>query len=50
LIVLSTVVFDLSSGIPVVEVGDGATEGVVGGRGAIEQSIEPDWKRLGDIL
>jgi hypothetical protein len=49
-IVLSTVTLDFSGGVPVVKVGNGATEGVVGGGRAIEQSVEPDRDGLGDVL
>jgi hypothetical protein len=50
LVVLVAVPLDLGSGIPVVEVGNGTSERVVGGSRAVEERIEPrrDW--LGDIL
>jgi hypothetical protein len=49
-IILSTVMLDFGSSVPVVKVGNGATEGVVGGGRAIEQSVEPDRDGLGDVL
>jgi hypothetical protein len=47
---LLTISFDLGGGVPVIEVGNGTTECVVGGGRAIEQSVEPDRDGVGDIL
>jgi hypothetical protein len=43
LIILSSVVFDFCSRIPIVEVGDGASECMVCGGGAIEKGVELNW-------
>jgi hypothetical protein len=50
LVILSTVTLDFSGGVPIVKVGNGATEGVVSGGRAVEQSVEPDRDGLGDVL
>jgi hypothetical protein len=44
------ITFDFSGGIPIVEVGNGVMEGVVGGGRTVEQSVEPDRDGLGDVL
>jgi hypothetical protein len=49
-IVLTMKSFDLSGGVPIVEVGDGATECVEGGSWAIEEGVEPYGEWLRDIL
>jgi hypothetical protein len=50
LVVLSTITLDFSGGVPIVEVGNSATEGVVGRGWAIEKSVEPNGDGLGDVL
>jgi hypothetical protein len=44
-----SVPLDLGSRVPVIEVGDGVTEGVVCRSGAVEEGIEPNGDWLGDI-
>jgi hypothetical protein len=48
-IVLATVPLDFGGGVPVIEVSDGVAECVIGRGRAIEQSVEPDRERLGDV-
>jgi hypothetical protein len=49
LVVLSTVALQLGGGIPVVEVGDGAAEGMEGWGWSDEEGLEPTRERLGDV-
>jgi hypothetical protein len=49
-VILSTVMLDFGGSVPVIKVGNGVMEGVVGGGGAVEQSVEPDRDGLGDVL
>jgi hypothetical protein len=48
-VVLSSVALQLSGGVPVVEIGDGAAEGVKGRGRPDEEGLEPARKWLGDI-
>jgi hypothetical protein len=48
-IVLSTVALQFGGGVPVVEVGDGAAEGMEGGGWPKEEGLEPAGEWLGDI-
>jgi hypothetical protein len=48
-IVLSTVALQFGGGVPVVEVGDGAAEGVEGWGWSDEESLEPAGEWLGNI-
>jgi hypothetical protein len=48
-VVGTSVPLDFSGHIPVVEVSDGATEGVVCGGRAIEEGVEPNGGQLGDV-
>jgi hypothetical protein len=48
-IVLSTVTLQLGRGVPVVEVGDGAVEGMEGWGRPNEEGLEPARKWLGDV-
>jgi hypothetical protein len=48
-IVLSTVALQFGRGVPVVEVGDGAAEGMEGGGWPNEEGLEPTREWLGDI-
>ena len=48
-VVLSTVTLQFGGGIPVVEVGDGAAEGMEGGGRPDEEGLEPAREWLGDI-
>jgi hypothetical protein len=49
-VVVTAVTLDLGECVPVVEVMDGVTERVVGGRGAIEECVEPDGEWIGDVM
>jgi hypothetical protein len=49
-VVLTAVSLDFGGGIPVVEVGNGVTECVVGGSGAVKERVEPSGNWLGDVL
>jgi hypothetical protein len=48
-IVLSTVALQFGGGVPVVEVGDGPSEGVEGRSWPDEEGLEPAREWLGDI-
>jgi hypothetical protein len=48
-VVLSLVALQLGGGVSVVEVGDGAAEGVEGRGWSTEQTLEPAGKWLGDV-
>jgi hypothetical protein len=48
-VVGTSVPFDFGGCVPVVEIGDGAMEGVVRRSGAIEEGIEPNRDWLSDI-
>jgi hypothetical protein len=48
-VVLSSVALQFSGGVPVVEVGDGASEGMEGRSWPDEEGLEPAWEWLGDI-
>jgi hypothetical protein len=48
-VVLLTVALQFGGGVPVVEVGDGATKGVKGWGWPDEESLEPAREWLGDI-
>jgi hypothetical protein len=49
-VVLTTELFDLGSGVPIVEVGNGTSEGVICGGRAIEEGVEPRGEGVGDVL
>jgi hypothetical protein len=48
-VILSMVALQFGRGVPVVEVGDGATESVEGGGWSDEEGLEPAREWLGDI-
>ena len=48
-VVLSTVALQFGGGVPVVEVGDGAAEGMEGGGWPNEEGLEPTREWLGNI-
>jgi hypothetical protein len=50
LVVLVVVSLDFGGGVPVVEVGNGVSECVVGGSGTVEESVEPGGEWFGDVL
>ena len=50
LVVLATESLDFGSGVPIIEIGNGASECVVGGGWAIEERVEPCGDGLGDVL
>jgi hypothetical protein len=49
-VVLLAVSLNFGGGVRIVEVSNGAAECVVGGGGTIEQSVEPDRDRVGNVL
>jgi hypothetical protein len=48
-VVLSTVALQFGGGVPVVEVGDGAAEGMEGWGWPDEEGLEPTRERLSDV-
>jgi hypothetical protein len=48
-VVLSTVALQFGGGVPIVEVGDGAAEGMEGWGRSDEKGLEPARERLGDV-
>jgi hypothetical protein len=50
LVILAAESFDFGSGVPVVKVSNGASECVIGGRGTVEECVEPGGDGLGDVL
>ena len=48
-VVLSTVALQFGGGVPVVEVGDCAAEGMEGGGRSGEEGLEPAGEWLGDV-
>jgi hypothetical protein len=48
-VVLPSIPFQLGGGVPVVEVGDGAAEGVKGRGRPAKQALEPTGEWLGDV-
>jgi hypothetical protein len=49
-VVLAAKSFDFGGGVSVVEVGDGMSECMIGGSGAVKKCVEPGGDWLGDIL
>jgi hypothetical protein len=49
-VVLTAESFDLGNGIPVIEIGNGALEGVICGGRAIEEGVEPRGEGVGNVL
>ena len=50
LIVLLSISLDFGGGVPVIKVGNGMTDCVVSGSGAIEKCVEPSGDWLDNIL
>jgi hypothetical protein len=49
-VVLAAELLNFSSGIPIVEVGNGASEHVIGGGRTVEEGVEPCGDGFGNLL
>jgi hypothetical protein len=50
LVILAAKSFNFGGGVPVIEVGDGALECIIGESGAVKKRVEPGGDWLSDIL
>ena len=49
-VVLAAEPLDFGSGVPIIEVGNGVSECVVGGGWTVEEGVEPRGEGVGDVL